>query len=90
VIASSKSGVPDSYHHLADRIVRFLNKYGKRGQNGEWNGPDSDMMDCAAEMLRNGVKPNPWSEWSSGCYHPYNDQMGRREHDDIVSAIRKL
>lgn len=84
------AGVPHSYMHLADRIERFLKKYGKRSPNGEWNGPDSDMLDCSVEILRGGNKPNPWSDWSSGCYMPYNDDAGRREHDAILNEIRRL
>jgi hypothetical protein len=90
-VANAHQSVPPSYLHLADRISRFLEKHGIRGHDGAWNGPDSDMMSCSAEMLRSGVKPNnPWSEWGSGCYRPYNDKNGKAEHDAILRAIRGI
>ena len=77
---------------LANRIDAFLSRYGKKGHDGDWNGPDSTEMECTAIILREGGKPSriPWSEWSSGCYVPFTSEDGRHEHDMLLKDIGSL
>lgn len=75
---------------LAERIENFLRNHGKKDAEGEdWNGPDPSELEAAAQLIRAGLKPDPpFSQWGSGCYHPYNDKFAQKEHEEILQEIK--
>lgn len=81
---------------LSQRIHEFLDKYARISPNWDGNddgdkytGPDSYQLKEVAYYIDNGLKPFfPWSEWGSGCYYPYSDREGQREHQEILNEIK--
>jgi hypothetical protein len=78
----------DENKAIVKRIREFLKKYAALTPDGEYNGPDSNMLEFAADQLEvNGPISRLWSDWGSGCYKPYSSKEGRLEHDEIVNLI---
>lgn len=85
-------------YNLVKCIRAFLDAYAVLMPNPEdefdYNGPDSLELYVFAKRLENGVNLSdidyPFSEWSSGCYKPYNSKFGRNWHDFILKEISSL
>lgn len=84
---------------LHEEIAEFLKKHAKIAasydpefddEEDRFNGPDSSMLNCAAELMAQGKAPClVHSEWGSGCYEPYYDGEARAWHDRLVDAVNR-
>lgn len=83
-----------SSQDLAFLIRRFLKIYAKRSADDpqEWSCPDAYALETAATELENfgDLSRIPFSEWGSGGYGPYTSEIGRAEHEDILTACKKF
>ena len=53
-----------------------------------WTGPDSALLDAAAQALLAGRKPSiVHSDWGSGTYRGWNNITLKAEHDALVKEI---
>lgn len=86
---------------LACKIMSFVSKYAAISPNydsefddpeDKFTGPDPSMLIAAAKILENGQVPNfkVHSDWGSGCYQPYLDQEGRKQHDSLLLELVTL
>jgi hypothetical protein len=78
---------------LAKRIQKFLDKFGRKTPDGDWNSPDAyELERCITELIDTpgGITIFPFSEWGSGGYWPYISKEGKREHEAILAEIKKL
>jgi hypothetical protein len=74
---------------LASKIRKFLEEHGKRDVNTptDWNSPDAYELEKSAFQLENDLPvTSPWSEFGSGGYAPYNDEV-RLKHDYLIMGI---
>lgn len=79
--------------NLSTKIRNFLSKYAKlQPGTSQYNSPDAYQLEAAAlELEKTGsISKLPWSEWGSGGYGPYTSKRGRKQHDDILSALKEV
>lgn len=85
---------------LSARIRSFLDQYAQvrpdydeefDDPEDRWTGPDSSLLELAADTLASGDVPDGIIvSWNSGCFAPYVSREGRAELDSILSAISEL
>lgn len=84
---------------LAEKVSNFLTRYAKTRpdfdpawdeEEEKWTGPDSYMMDTAADHLMRGEKPpHVHSDWKSGTYREMSNKEAQAEHDALVAEINR-
>jgi len=78
---------------LSLKIRKFLVKYAKlQPGTTKYTSPDAYQLEAAATELEktNTISTFPWSEWGSGGYGPYTSKRGRKQHDDILDALKEI
>ena len=79
---------------LAEKIYKFLETYAATCPDcsDEYTSPDAYQLENCATLLTSDKKliSMPWSEWGSGGYKPYSSKQGKKEHDNILSEIKKI
>ncbi len=85
---------------LSNDIKKFIDEYAKirpdydeiyDEDDEKYTGPDVGMLLYASELLKRGEKPTGiWSDWGSGCYGRYSDNVGRDLHDSLIKRIDEI
>jgi len=74
---------------VAAEIMRFLDRYAIK-EYGIYVGCDPIELQHAMKTLQKGerlaIMPN--SEWSSGCYVPFSDNIGKEWHETIIARCK--
>ena len=84
---------------FAAKIRAFVYKYAMISPNWDndetedgddkYTGPDPYELLRAAYQIEQGFKPEyPYSQWGSGCYHPYSDKKAQIEHEKLLIEIK--
>lgn len=91
---------------LSHRIREFVDKYAAISPNwnpeeniengddeieGKYTGPDVYELLYVADQLDKNIKPTKcWSDWSSGCYKPFDSREGNAEHIKLMKEINDI
>lgn len=82
---------------LSSKIRAFLEKFGSirpdydpefDDPEDRWTGPDSSLLECAADTLdAGGVPDNMIISWESGCFSPYTSKEGQEFLSSILEEL---